>query len=444
MRCSSLVLLTVFAAVGVTLVAEPVKAAQTTVQALHVQTVAGQSRIIFDVSEPLAAHQIFTLGNPDRLVIDMRDARLAPTVASAASHPPLIKSVRFGLRNTTDLRMVLDVVEPVRAKSFMLGPDERHGHRLVVYLHGRSTPRQKSNPTPGSPAAGDVTLGARSIVIAIDAGHGGADPGAIGAGGTYEKDITLSIAKRLAGEINAMRGFRGVLIRKGDEYLRLRTRIARARRSKADLLVSIHADAFKDRRVRGSSVWVLSSEGASSEARWLVAQENAADLVGGVSLDDKDELLKQVILDLSQTATLNDSVEVANVTLNELRKLGRVHKRTVQRAGFMVLKAPDIPSILVEAAFISNPAEERRLRDAKHQRRLAQSIARGIRGYFERKPPPGTALAVRSRHVISPGETLSAIATRYDISVRALRESNNLASDRLRVGQVLRIPGQGS
>ncbi|MBT6276827.1 MAG: LysM peptidoglycan-binding domain-containing protein, partial [Chromatiales bacterium] len=281
----------------------------------------------------------------------------------------------------------------------------------------------------------------RPIVVAVDAGHGGTDPGAIGARGTREKDVTLSIAKRLANAINGFPGFKGVLVRKRDEFLRLRSRIDRARKAGADLLVSVHADAFRDRRVRGASVWVLSTKGASSEAaRWLAARENAADLVGGVSLDDKDDLLKQVILDLSQTATLNNSAAVASVALGELRKVGHVHKPSVQRAGFVVLKAPDIPSILVEAAFISNPSEERRLKDAAHQERLANALARGIKQYFERKPPPGTLLAARARHVIGPGDTLSAIAVRYEVSVETLRASNNLSNDRLRVGQILRIP----
>ncbi|MEM7407879.1 MAG: N-acetylmuramoyl-L-alanine amidase [Pseudomonadota bacterium] len=379
---------------------------------------------------------MFQLSNPSRLVIDMRNTRLLRGLAGAADRGKSIKRFRFGRRNGRDLRVVLDLHARVQPKSFLLPPSGEYGYRLVVDIREAGKVSKVHRVDKRKPAA------ARPVVIAIDAGHGGEDPGAIGARGTREKMVTLAVARKLAKRLNRFPGFKGVLVRSGDYYVGLRQRIRIARKANADLLVSIHADAFKDRRVRGSSVWVLSTRGASSEAaRWLAARENAADLAGGVSLDDKDDVLASVLLDLSQTATLNLSREVASSTLAELRRVGKVHKRHVERAGFVVLKAPDIPSILVETAFISNPSEEKRLRQPAHQDKLAKALAAGIRRYFERRPPPGTRLAL-SRHVIGPGETLSQIASRYDVSVNALRDANNLSSDAVRQGQVLRIPSR--
>ena len=239
---------------------------------------------------------------------------------------------------------------------------------------------------------------------------------------------------------------RPVLIRDGDYYIGLRQRIEKARKHRADLFISIHADAFRDRRVKGSSVFVISRSGASSEmARWLAARENAADLVGGVSLDDKDDLLAEVLLDLAQTATLEASNAVASNVLAEMKRVGRVHKKRVQHAGFVVLKSPDIPSLLIETAYISNPAEEKKLRSSKYQRKVAKAIMTGLRNYFTANPPPGTLLAKSSprRHVIRRGDTLSQIAQRYGVSMRSIRARNNLSNDRLIVGKVLAIPSKG-
>ena len=297
-----------------------------------------------------------------------------------------------------------------------------------------------------SPAAKPVAVKtstatpSRELVIAIDAGHGGKDPGAKGRRGTKEKTVVLAIARKLAELIKKEPGMRPVLIRDGDYFLGLRQRIDKARKHNADLFISIHADAFRDRRAHGSSVFVLSRRGASSEmARWIAAKENAADLAGGVSLDDKDDMLTGVLLDLSQSATLAASHEVASNMLNGLKRLGKMHKSTVQRAGFMVLKSPDIPSILVETAFISNPKEENKLRSTQHQARLAQAMLNGIRDYFDTHPPPGT-LRVARKHKVKQGDTLSDIAVAYQVSLNSLRGFNSLKSDRLRVGDTLRIP----
>jgi N-acetylmuramoyl-L-alanine amidase len=298
---------------------------------------------------------------------------------------------------------------------------------------------QTSRPAPAAPLGGN-----RDVVIAIDAGHGGDDPGARGPSGTWEKSVTLQIAKVLAAKINAEPGMRAVLTREGDYFLPLRKRIDLARRHRADLFISIHADAFRDRRVQGSSVYVLSERGASSEhARWLAEQENASDLIGGVSLDVQDDVLASVLLDLSQTASLEASIDVAERVLQGLRGIGRLHKHRVESAGFAVLKSPDIPSILVETAYISNPEEEAKLRSTRHQHDVAEAILEGLRGYFVARAPEGTRLASARRHVIGRGDTLSGIAQQYRVSLETLREANGIEGDLVRIGQVLTIPGAG-
>jgi N-acetylmuramoyl-L-alanine amidase len=277
-------------------------------------------------------------------------------------------------------------------------------------------------------------------VIAIDAGHGGDDPGAKGPRGALEKDVVLGIARELAALIDKEPGMRAVLVRDGDYYIGLRNRARKARAHQADLLISIHADAFSDPSVHGSTVYVVSPRGASNEmARWVAERENASDLAGGVSLEDKDDLLKTVLLDLSQSASIEASMEVGGKVLRQLKRVGKTHKSTVQQAGFMVLKSPDIPSILVETAFISNPTEERRLKDPSHQRKVAQAITNGVRSYYAEKALGGTMWA-GTRHVIQRGETLSEIAEHYQVSMEKIRLANNLSSDEVQAGKVLRIP----
>jgi N-acetylmuramoyl-L-alanine amidase len=282
----------------------------------------------------------------------------------------------------------------------------------------------------------------RDIVIAIDPGHGGHDPGAVGKGRTREKDVALQISRTLAARINAEAGMKAVLVRDGDYYVDHRKRTAIARLNKADLFISMHADAVDDRRANGASVYALSLKGASDEAaRQLAERENASVRVGGVSLEDKDEVLASVLLDLSQNAALSASLDVGSKVIRELARLGKVHRRTVQQAGFLVLKSPDMPSILVEMAYISNPTEERKLRDRNHQSRLADAI-------LTNNPPPDTRIAMEMRrtpvkqvrHVIARGDTLSEIAERYNVSPAAIRAANKLATDKIRVGQTLSIP----
>ncbi|MES9955987.1 MAG: N-acetylmuramoyl-L-alanine amidase [Sedimenticola sp.] len=421
------------------LISLPVAAQQTQVDNMRLWAAPDHTRLVLDTSAPVE-HTLFSLKNPDRLVIDLKNAKLKGTLPDTGSDP-VIRKLRSAAREKRDLRVVLDLKTRVKPKSFVLKPNRQYGHRLVVDLF----PTQ----TKGKPAGKKVVKsvndkGPRDIVIAIDAGHGGEDPGARGRGGSYEKDVVLAIARKLEAMIKRERGMRPVMIRKGDYYLGLRKRMKLARDSRADLFISIHADAFRDSRVRGSSVYTLSRRGASSEAaRWLAKRENSADLVGGVTLEDKDDVLASVLLDLSQTATQQASHQVAQSVFKQLKRQGKTHKNTVQKAGFMVLKSPDVPSLLVETAFISNPSEERKLNDPKHQHRLARSIMNGIRNYFTQSPPPGTLLAqvAPKKHTIERGETLSGIAQQYHISLSQLRNANGLSNDRIRIGQVLSIPG---
>jgi len=290
----------------------------------------------------------------------------------------------------------------------------------------------------------DLQAQDRDVIIAIDAGHGGEDPGATGKNRTREKDVVLAIAKELKKSIDAKPGMTAVLTRTGDYYIPLRDRFEKARKNRADLFVSIHADAFKNRDVSGSSVFVLSSKGASSEfARRLAASENSSDLIGGVTLNDKDDMLASVLLDLSQSATMEASHAVADSVFGSLRSLGKTHKNDVEHANFVVLKSPDVPSILVETAFISNPSEEKRLRDPAWQRKTARAITDGIQNYFYMSPPPGTWIAANRqpvRHQVVRGDTLGEIANRYRVSLYSLRRVNQLKTDNIQVGSELLIP----
>ena len=416
-----------------------------------------RTRVVFDLSaEP--EYSVFTMRNPDRVVIDFKRSRTRGSLTVPGMGSGL-KGIRHARRGKGDLRVVLDLERAMRVKDSTLGPNGQYGHRLVVDLTApagtrapsvEAVPRIAERPAAATPAVAKpapepiskpAVAKYRDAIVAIDAGHGGQDVGAIGPSGVYEKDITLQVARELAALIDAQPGMRAVLTRENDRYLKLRERMDRARARRADLFISIHADAFRDRRVKGSSVYVLSQRGASSEAaKWLAANENAADLIGGVSLDDKDDVLKSVLLDLSQTASIEASIGVARHVLDGLKGIGPVHRKQVQHAGFMVLKSPDIPSILVETAFISNPAEEKRLRSQHYRRKLARAMFAGINSYFSSHPPPGTRMAEVRRHKVARGDTLSEIADRYAVSVSSIKLANNLSSEFVRAGEVLRIP----
>jgi N-acetylmuramoyl-L-alanine amidase len=318
------------------------------------------------------------------------DARLSAGARRAPSAAGVVKAVRMARRPNGELRVVIDLTRSLRAKSFLATPNDHDGYRLVVDLGSAVGAVSAAAPIKAEHARPE----ARDLVIAIDPGHGGEDPGAIGMHGTREKDVTLAIARALARRLDAEPGMRTVLTRSGDYFVALRDRMGRARAHQADLFVSIHADSVSDRTVDGSSVYILSQRGATNEAaRWLAERENAADLIGGVSLENKGDLLASVLLDLSQTASLSASQTAAEHVLQQLNVVGEVRKPLVQQAGFVVLKSPDIPSMLIETAYISNPAEEQRLRGAAHQAKLAEAIHQGLRAYFYSDPPAGSHIA---------------------------------------------------
>ena len=459
------------AVVGLLLTAVTVDAlAVTQVKSVRLWRAPDNTRLVFDLSGPVQ-HSVFTLTAPDRLVIDINGATLAAPLTVSTSNTP-ITSVRSAQRTPTDLRVVVDLNKTVTPKSFTLAPNAQYGNRLVVDLYDQEADAVAATaPTPAvtapattpavpvTPAQPAIKLppvpnGKRDIVIAIDAGHGGEDPGASGSRGQHEKDIVLQIAKELQRQINTEKGFRAELTRTGDYFIPLRKRTEIARKKGADLFISIHADAAPSKAAFGASVFALSDRGATSEtARWLADSENRSDLIGGagnVSLDDKDRMLAGVLLDLSMTASLSSSLNVGQKVLGNIGRVTSLHKRRVEQAGFMVLKSPDIPSILVETGFISNAAEAAKLATPSHQQSLARSIHSGVKQFFQQNPPPGTYIAwLRDNgkiaqgpreHTVRPGETLAMIAVRYQVSVASLRSTNSLKTDELKVGQNLDIP----
>lgn len=414
------------------------------VKNVRVAHVDNRTRIVLDISRP-SDHKLFTLSNPNRVVVDLEQGSFKMTGAWP-SGTGLVANVRGANRENGMARLVLDLSEAARPKSFLLEPSGPYGYRIVVDL-------LPVNASSGSRQSAPVIVktapsGSRDLVIAIDPGHGGKDPGARGRGGLLEKKAVLDIGKRLAKLVDAEPGMRAFMTRDDDRFLALQQRINRAHKAGADLFVSIHADSFSDRRVRGSTIYVLSEKGATDEAAKLLAErENSADLIGGVDLADKDDMLASVLVDLSQNASLEASMEVGDLFVGEMARVGKVRKTRVQQAGFKVLKSPDIPSLLVETAYISNAQDESNLKSVQYQQRLARAMHQGIKGYFYANPPQGTKVAQLSRtqrmarqYVIRNGDTLSDIAQRYNVSVARIRSANSLNTNSIRVGQVLRIP----
>jgi N-acetylmuramoyl-L-alanine amidase len=348
-------------------------------------------------SAQAVTYKYFTLSNPERLVVDLEGVEAGPALDALAGQlgadDPYIGTIRVGVNRPGVMRLVLDLKAPVKPSLFQLQPLGQYGHRLVVDLYpAQDTAAAANSPAASSPASAEPARPAapqyvRLITVAIDAGHGGEDPGASGANGSREKDITLALARKLKDKIDAQENMHGVLIRDGDYFVPLGQRVVKARALKADLFMSIHADAFIKPHARGSSVFALSENGATSvAARWLAKHENDADLVGGINIDVKDPFLKRTLIDLSQTATINDSLRLGHAVLKEIGGINTLHKGQVEQAGFAVLKAPDIPSILIETAFISNPEEEKRLNDPAYQDKLVDAIVEGVKDYFDKHP----------------------------------------------------------
>ncbi len=421
-----------------------VLAGQLAAQTVHVKNVRiahvdNRTRIVLDIDRA-SDYKLFTLSNPNRVVIDLAQGSFNMG-GRLPSGTGLVANLRGANRDNGVARLVLDLRDVARPKSFLLEPSGDHGYRIVVDL-------LPINSHAAPVIVKKVPSGSRDLIIAIDPGHGGKDPGARGRGGLLEKKAVLDIGKRLARLIDDEPGMRAHMTRSDDRFLKLQQRINSAQKAGADLFVSIHADSFSDRRVRGSTIYVLSDKGATDEAAKLLAdRENSADLIGGVDIKDKDDMLASVLVDLSQNASLEASMEVGDLFVGEMSRVGKVRKSRVQQAGFRVLKAPDIPSILVETAFISNAQDESNLKSVQYQQRLARAMHHGIKAYFYTNPPQGTKVAQLSRsqrlarqHVIRNGDTLSGIAQRYNVSVARIRSANSLNTNSIRIGQVLRIP----
>jgi N-acetylmuramoyl-L-alanine amidase len=416
------------------------------IQAVRIGDEGDKTRVAIDLSGP-AQHKLFTLSDPYRVVIDIKPAHVARQALPLPDGRGAVRQLRSGNRQDGSARIVLDLETPMSARSFVLAANGERGNRLVIDL----VPLGAVGAVKEAPVVTKVVRGTgRDIVIAVDPGHGGKDPGAHGSNGIREKDVVLKISRQLAKLVDSETGMQAILTRNGDDFVRLRDRMERARRAEADLFISIHADSFRDRRVRGATVYVLSSKGAEDEAgRRLAARENAADLIGGVRLDDKDEMLASVLMDLSQNASLASSIDAGDEILHEIGRITKIRKGKVQQAPFLVLKSPDVPSVLIETAFISNPNDEKNLNSPDYQSRLAQAIFRGVQDYFHTNPPAGTRLAMANTngelrpaasHVIRRGETLSAIANRYNVSIRRIQSVNSISGDKIMVGKVLRIP----
>lgn len=427
------------AAGAVTLFLERPAFAATLLSSTRVWPADEYTRVTLEASATIK-HEFLSLKNPHRIVLDLigveANAELNGLAMKVAVEDPYIKSVRVGRFKPNVMRLVFDLKSEVKANVFDLQPIGEYGHRLVLDIYplqpkdplmalladdkdpnaatkdpDDQTSLQKSDslklddqlskdndssgsdngkspkPSEAKPSHKSKPLTARPVIIAIDAGHGGEDPGARGSRGTLEKHITLAVARKLKAKIEAETGMKAFLTRDDDYFVPLFERTAKARRAQADLFVSIHADAFITKEARGSSVFALSEHGATSvAAKWLANKENKADLIGGVNLAVKDRYLAKTLLDLSQTATINDSLKLAKAVLGEIGEINRLHKNHVEQAGFAVLKSPDIPSILVETAFISNPEEELKLSDPNHQDKIADAILTGIRSYFAQNP----------------------------------------------------------
>jgi N-acetylmuramoyl-L-alanine amidase len=410
------------------------------IEGIRVWPAPENTRLVFDLkSEP--DYRYFSLSNPNRLVIDFSDTKNSVALKNLADHDPRIKLFRTShAKSNSSTRLVLELTKAYQLTVFPLAPAGQYGDRLVVDLYDKNhTVKLTSKPK--------VSLG--DIIIGIDAGHGGEDPGSIGAKGTYEKRVTLAIAKKLQTLINKEKGMKAIMIRSGDYYVDLNRRTSLARQNHVDFLVSIHADAFRTSGPNGASVWVVTQKRAESElARWLLYREKKSELLGGgggVIKNTSDSHLALALADMSKEHSLGVSFGVANKVISQLRKVTKMHKKTPQNGNFSVLKSSDIPSILIETGFISNHKEEKNLTWPKHQQLLASAIHSGIRNYFMAHPLTGSYFAAMGykSHKVRSGDSLSVLAQRYNISMTKLKSVNKLKSNALRIGQTLKIPRAG-
>lgn len=439
----------------------------------------GAPSVSFKLDKP-APHKIFTLTNPNRVVIDFENTNLVCNLSQVNLGKKLIKFIRSGRPDPATLRLVLEVNQSVLPSANLHNSSESYGISVALASHNGRVIKPKATSTkqtyalyephpymgsvgvkkeviksykPATPLPPAIPItnkkGLRDVIVVLDAGHGGKDPGASGPNRSLEKNVTLAIALKLKQIIDRQPGMKAVLTRKGDYYIELRDRLKIARSYNADVFVSIHADAFINQHSNGASVFALSQSGATSEAaRWLAEKENYSEL-GGVNLSDLDDqngLVRTVLIDLSQTATIGSSLHMGERVLRNLDTMTNLHNNKVEQARFMVLKSPDIPSILIETGFISNPREERNLTSAAYQTRLTQAIFQGLKHYFWDYPPRGTlveAMATNSKiHFVRQGETLPMVANKYKVSLAALKSANHLSQLNIKAGQRLVIPAK--
>ncbi len=413
-----------------------------TIKNVRVWPAPDNTRVVFDLSQS-PDYSYFTLydAKPYRLVIDFNDTKRGIDLSQVDPASLLIHKIRTSTpKSKNSTRIVLELSDKIEVNVFTLPANDRYGERLVVDLPGRSIERKNT------PLRADQ-LEERKVTVAIDAGHGGDDPGSIGPRGTYEKHVVLKVAKALADLINRDPAMQAFLIRTDDYYVGLKARTLKAEEIKADLLVSVHADAFTTPQPRGASVWVLSSRRANNEmGRLLEDKERISDVLGGVDTKIKSEdtygYLNKALIDMTMGHAMSSAFEMAEEVLAELNRVTRLHKKKPQHASLAVLTSGNVPSMLVETGFISNPHEEQQLLSNKHQQQLARAIYQGVRNYFTRRPPDGTLFATSrsSQHVVKSGESLSVLAHRYNTSIKAIKARNGLKSNVLQVGQVLEIP----